>query len=149
MKVNAGLILLSVVLVFTAMSTILQVLNALNIVSFVENCDCYPGITEWGYLANFFFFLLVLNIFILPVYFSMILSGSGILLFICGEFFVYFFAIFAFIISQLSTPTPDLFDGVYFSIIPVASLLLLGWVLWILPRSFELRGNALRGISSF
>ncbi len=136
MKLNSKRIsLLFVILVPTAVYAIIGQLVQLRILSIVENCQCYPGMTAWGYALELLFLFLILNIFLLPLYFSGMLSRTGTVLFVVAELVSYGWAFMLFA-SNLSTPspTPDLL--VLISIVPVAVLFAFGYTLRILfPRN--------------
>jgi hypothetical protein len=122
------LFLLLLILVPTALFAIVGELSDVKVLSLVENCQCYPGLTVWGYALDGLYFFLVLNIFLLPVYFSKVLPRLGMILLVVVEITTYGWASLVFA-SNLSTtnPTPNRF--VLISAVPVALVLVCGYVL--------------------
>lgn len=111
----------------TATFAIIGELNALKVLSLAEDCACYPGVTVWGYLSDVLAFFLVLNVFLLPIWFSRMLAKLGMVLLVAVELVVYGWA-FTIVASNLSTthPTPEGFFLV--GVVPVVTVLACGYL---------------------
>jgi hypothetical protein len=124
---------LLLIITSTAAFAIIGELNALKVLSLVENCACYPGVTVWGYVSDVLAFLLVLNVFLLPIWFSKMLPKLGTVLLVVVELVVYAWA-FTVFAGNLSTthPTPEGFLLV--GVAPVTTVLACGYLLQAMTR---------------
>ena len=69
--------LLLLILVPAAVYGVIGELNQLKVLSIDENCPCYPGLTAWGYALEGLTIFLVINVFLLPLYFSKMLPRQA------------------------------------------------------------------------
>jgi hypothetical protein len=117
-----------VILIPTIAFALIEELVQLNVFSLDENCQCYPGLTVFGYAIQILFWFLILNVFLLPFHFSKIINKEGLVAFAVGEIIVYGWALLLFVGNfSISSPTPNL--PVLISVVPVAILLCFGYAL--------------------
>jgi len=130
---NGKVSLLLLILIPTAAFAVIGELNQLKMLSLTEACACYPGVTLWGYVADGLAIFLVLNIFLLPLWFSKTLSRLGLGLLVILELMVYGW-VFLIGASSLSTTHSSTSNGfLLISVAPVLVVLACGYLLRRLP----------------
>jgi hypothetical protein len=126
---NRKVWLLLLILIPTASFAVIGELNQLKMLSLTEACACYPGVSLWGYVADGLAIFLILNILLLPLWFSKTLSRLGLGLLAIVELMVYglVFLNGASNLSTMHPPTPNGF--LLISVAPVLVMLACGYLL--------------------
>ena len=94
--------LLALIVVPTSAYFILAESAQNHLVSVYQDCACWPGMTPWAYALDVLGFFLLLNVLLVPAWFSGVLSRRGMAFLVAVELVAYGW-VFTIGVANLST----------------------------------------------